>query len=117
MQSEQVVKGMLEQSRASREMTTSIEGISQDVRSISRANRSHLEHSVQVLNGISDVRKVTVQNAASAQALFTGAKGLTDRARRLTELMTNMETRNPVNGNVVKGTRRRTKKAGTSEGA
>jgi len=119
--SEQVARGMSEQSRASRDMTTSIDSISKDVRTITKANRNHLDYSGQVLKGITDIRKVTMQNAANAQSLTTGATGLTERARRLAELMFGMETgdvpENPSNGNAVKGLRKRTKKAGNSEGA
>jgi hypothetical protein len=87
------------------------------VRSITRANRNHLEHSVQVLDGISEALRVTAQNAASAQSLFSGAKALTERARRLADMMASMESGNPPNGNAITGTRKRSKKAGTSEGA
>ena len=119
--SEQVAKGMSEQSRAARDMTTSIDSISKDVRAITGANRDHLDHSGQVLKGITDIRKVTMQNAANAQSLATGATGLTERARRLAELMVSMETGipsgNPSNGNSSKGPRKSAKRAGNSEGA
>jgi len=119
--SEQVAQGMSEQSRASRDMSTSIDSISKDVRTITRANRNHLDHSGQVLKAISDIRKVTMQNASNAQSLTTGAIGLTERARRLAELMASTESGNPSgnpsNGNGAKGPRKRTKKAGDSEGA
>jgi methyl-accepting chemotaxis protein len=96
-------------------MTTAIENISKDVRSITRANRNHLEYSDRVLKGVTDIRNVTMQNAVSAQSLAREATGLTDRARRLAELMVRVEGGNPgipTNGNEVKGPRRKTKKAG-----
>jgi methyl-accepting chemotaxis protein len=119
--SEQVARGMSEQSRASRDMSTSIDSISKDVRTVTRANRNHLDHSGQVLKGISDIRSVTMQNAVNAQSLANGAAGLTERARRLAELMHRMESGNPsgnhINGNAEKAPRKRTKKVGNSEGA
>jgi len=119
--SEQVAKGMSEQSRAARDMSTSIDSISKDVRTMTRANRNHLDHSGQVLKGITDIREVTLQNAANARSLTNGANDLTERAHRLAELMVSMETGNqsgnPSNGNSGKGTRRSAKKSGTSDGA
>jgi methyl-accepting chemotaxis protein len=119
--SEQIARGMSEQSRASRDTTTSIDSISKDVRTITRSNRDHVDHAGQVLKGITDIRKVTMQNAVNAQSLASGAKGLTERARSLAELRVSMETGhqsgNPSNGNAMKGPRKRTKKAGNSEEA
>jgi methyl-accepting chemotaxis protein len=119
--SEQIARGMSEQSRASRDTTTSIDSISKDVRTISRSNREHLDYSGQVLKAITDIRNVTTQNAVNAQALTSGAKGLTERARSLAELMVSVETGhqsgNQSNGNAMKSPRKRTRKAGNSEEA
>jgi len=64
---------------------------------------------------------VTMQNAVNAQSLTSGAQGLTERARSLAELMFSVETvqqsGNQSNGNAIKGSRKRVRKAGNSEEA
>jgi hypothetical protein len=48
--------------------------------------------------------------------LNTGAGGLTQRAQRLAQLMDSMETGSRANGSAVTSVRKKTKKAGNTEG-
>jgi methyl-accepting chemotaxis protein len=116
-QSDQVSKGMSEQARAAREITTAIASLAREVSAITRSNRQHLESSGRVLNGIKEIQQVATENAANSKLLTSDSSGLSDRARRLAELMDSMEAGNRANGSVTPISRKRTKKISKAEGA
>jgi methyl-accepting chemotaxis protein len=113
-QSDQIARGMTQQSRAARDIMTSIDNISKNVGSIAKSNRANLDSSSKVMNSITEIRQVAVRNTTSAKSLSTGANGLTERARKLAELVDSMEGRG--NGNAGQAVRRKSKKAGNPEG-
>jgi methyl-accepting chemotaxis protein len=87
VQTEQLAKAMVEQSRSIRDMSSGAQNVARQINLITLANREHSRASAAVLNGLSDIRQITERNARGVKDTQRATGSLLDRAQALTAIV------------------------------
>ena len=82
-QGEQTTRALAEQVRAAADVRTSAVNVAQQIGLITRANREQSKNSADMLQVLSDVRKIADQELRTAAEISTLSTALVDRARTL----------------------------------